>query len=117
MLTWPPSVRVFLSTQPTDMRCGFDSLAALVREAIGQDPLSGHLFVFVNRSRKRAKILVWDRTGYWLLYRRLEEGTFRLPAHEGLSLELSAAELSLILEGIDLSGATRRKRFALPRPG
>lgn len=117
MLTWPPSVRVFLSTQPADMRYGFDSLAARVRQTLGQDPLSGHLFVFLNRPRNRAKILVWDRTGYWLLYRRLEEGTFRLPAHEGESLELSAAELSLILEGIDLAGATRRKRFAWPRPG
>jgi transposase len=115
MLTWPPSVRVFVSTQPTDMRRSFDSLAALVGEVIGQDPLSGHLFVFCNRPRNRVKILMWDRTGYWLFYKRLEEGTFRLPEYGASSLEMTAAELSLILEGIDLSKATRQKRFSLVR--
>ena len=113
MLNWPPSVRVFVSVLPTDLRRSFDSLAALVREVIGQDPLSGHAFVFVNRPRDRAKILVWDRTGYWLFYKRLEAGVFRFPSSFSSSLELTSAELSLILEGIDLSGASRQQRYAL----
>jgi transposase len=113
MLTWPASVRVFVSVLPTDMRRSFDTLAAMVREILKQDPLSGHLFVFFNRPRDRAKILLWDRTGYWLFYRRLESGVFRLPAVSGSHVEMTAAELSLILEGIDLSQAERRRRFTL----
>jgi transposase len=116
MLSLPPSVRVFVSTLPTDMRRSFDSLAALVREVIHQDPLSGHLFVFFNRPRNRVKVLLWDRTGYGLWYKRLEAGVFVLPRLEAKSLELTAADLSLILEGIDLSSAQRGKRFSLPRP-
>lgn len=112
MLTLPPSVRVFLYLGPTDMRRSFDGLAAMVQEIIGQDPLSGHLFVFVNRRRDRAKVLLWDRTGFWLLYKRLEEGTFMLPTATDPSVEITSAELSLILEGIDLSQARRRKRYA-----
>jgi len=96
------------------MRRSFDTLAAMVREILKQDPLSGHLFVFFNRPRDRAKMLLWDRTGYWLFYRRLESGVFRLPCASGASLEMTATELSLILEGIDLSQAERRKRFSLP---
>lgn len=111
MLTWPATVRVFLCTTPTDLRRSFDSLAALTREILHQDPLSGHLFVFVNRGRDRVKILLWDRHGYWLFYRRLERGTFRLPAAADASLELEATDLALILEGIDLAGARRRARF------
>lgn len=114
MLTLPPSVRVFVSLLPTDMRRSFDSLAALVREVIGQDPVSGHLFVFLNRPRNRAKILLWDRTGYWLFYKRLEEGVFKLPhGHDASSVEMTSAELALILEGIDLSRAHRHRRFSL----
>jgi transposase len=111
MLTWPPTVRVFLCTVPTDLRRSFDSLAALTRQVLARDPLSGHLFVFVNRGRDRVKILLWDRHGFWLFYRRLERGTFRLPAGEQACLELEAADLALILEGIDLAAAKRRERF------
>jgi len=112
MLTLPPSVRVFVHLGPADMRRGFDRLAAMVREIIQQDPLSGHLFVFVNRRRDRAKILLWDRTGYWLCYKRLEEGTFKLPVSSDPSIEITPAELSLIIEGIDLSKARRQKRYS-----
>lgn len=112
MLTLPPTVRVFMSVLPTDMRRGFDRLAAMVHEIIGQDPLSGHLFVFFNRAHTRVKVLAWDRSGYWMWYKRLEAGVFTLPKANGSSLELGSAELSLILEGIDLAGAKRQKRYA-----
>jgi transposase len=108
------SVRIYLSTAPTDMRKGFDSLAALVREALGHDPLCGHLFLFVGRHKDRLKILYWDKDGFALWYKRLEEGTFRLPAAKkvGASVELKASELAMLLAGIDLTSIKRRKRFA-----
>jgi transposase len=115
------SVRIYLSTAPTDMRKGFDSLASLVREALGQDPLTGHLFLFVGRGRDRLKILYWDKDGFAIWYKRLEEGTFRLPSLKsqircggkvGASVELKASELAMLLAGIDLTSIKRRKRFA-----
>jgi len=107
-------VRVFLCTSPTDMRKGFDTLAALVRDALGYDPLSGQLFLFVGRRRDRLKILYWDRDGFALWYKRLEQGTFRMPASrpEAASIELRASELAMLLEGIDLRSIKRRRRFA-----
>ena len=109
-------VRIFLCTSAADMRKGFDTLAALVREHLGHDPLSGHLFLFVGRSRDRLKIMYWDNDGYALWYKRLEEGTFRLPSAKksGASVELKASELAMLLEGIDLTSIKRRKRFARP---
>jgi transposase len=109
-------VRVYLCTSPTDMRKGFDTLAVLVREGLGYDPLSGHLFLFVGRRRDRLKILYWDRDGYALWYKRLEQGTFRMPVapSEAASLELKASELAMLLEGIDLRSIKRRKRFRRP---
>lgn len=106
-------VRVYLCTCPTDMRKGFDTLAVLVRESLGYDPLSGHLFMFVGRRRDRLKILYWDRDGYALWYKRLEKGTFRMPvARDGAThVELKASELAMLLEGIDLRSIKRRKRF------
>ena len=115
MLTLPPSVRVFVCLAPADMRRSLDGLAALTREILREDPLSGHLFVFFNRRRDRTKILFWDRSGLCLYYKRLEKGVFRLSALEHPKrqrAEIEAAELLLILEGIDLSGAKRRIRFA-----
>ena len=107
------SDRVWLCTSPTDMRKGFDTLAVLVREALGDDPLSGQLFLFVGRRRDRLKILYWDRDGYALWYKRLEAGTYRLPvaADDAARVELSASELAMLLEGIDLRSVKRRKRF------
>ncbi len=109
------SVRVYLCTSPADMRKGFDTLAAMVRDYLGYDPLSGHLFLFVGRDRDRIKILYWDRDGFALWYKRLEEGTFRLPSkNTGKSVELKASELAMLLAGIDLTSIKRRKRFARP---
>ena len=109
-------VRVFLCTSPTDMRKGFDTLAVLVREGLGYDPLSGQLFLFVGKRRDRLKILYWDRDGYAFWYKRLEQGTFRMPVAkpESASIELKASELAMLLEGIDLRSIKRRKRFQRP---
>lgn len=104
-----PAVKIFLCAQPTDMRRSFDKLAEMTRSVLLQDPLSGHLFVFFNRPRDRVKILFWDRSGFVLHYKRLEEGYFRPLSKR----ELSAAELTLILEGIELADAKRQKRFML----
>jgi transposase len=111
VLSLPPAVRVFICTQPADMRKSFDSLALLTREVLRQDPLAGHLFVFRNRSGDRAKILWWDRSGFCLWYKRLEEGVFKFPSGDGRSAEVESAELALLLEGIELADAKRRKRF------
>jgi len=110
------SGRVFLCTAPADMRKGFDSLAALVRDYLGNDPLSGHLFLFVSRGRDRLKLLYWDSDGYALWYKRLEEGTFRVPAAKSAdpSVELRASELAMLLEGIDLKSLRRGPRFRPP---
>lgn len=111
MIALPATVRVFLASEPVDGRRGIDGLAGLVRERFGDDPLSGHLFVFHNRRGDRAKVLYWDRSGFWLLQKRLERGVFRFPSSDTARVEVEAAELALVLEGIDLSGAKRRKRF------
>jgi transposase len=115
MLMLPPSVRVFVCAEATDMRRSFDRLAEMTRSVLQKDPFSGHLFVFFNRPRDRVKLLFWDRSGFCLYYKRLERGAFCLPQIEGASAEIEAAELALILEGIELAGARRQKRFSLLR--
>jgi transposase len=114
------AVRIFVCTKPADLRKSFDGLSGMVQEFLGQDPLSGHLFLFFNKRRDRAKILLWDRDGFLLVYKRLEAGTFQsldsTPRTEQLSgsasLELSVTDLTLILSGIDLTTARRRKRYS-----
>jgi transposase len=108
----PASVRVFLCTKPTDMRKGFDGLSGLVHECFEQDPLTGHLFLFVNRRRDRIKILYFDRDGLAIWYKRLEAGSFEIPSTTGADgVELQPAQLAMILSGIDLRTARQRKRF------
>ncbi len=114
MLSLSELVQIYVCLAPTDMRKSFDSLAALVREGLGYDPLSGHLFVFRSRRGDRVKLLWWDRDGLALYYRRLEEGTFRFPATNDpqvRSIEISAQELSLVLWGIDPASVKRQKRY------
>lgn len=114
MLTLPASVRIYVAADAVDLRRGFDGLAAVTRSIIRQDPLNGHLFVFLNRRRNRIKLLVWDRTGYLLIYKRLERGTFHLPTQPEAGqahVELDAGELALMLEGVDLRGARRQQRW------
>jgi transposase len=107
------SARIWLAAEATDMRCGFDRLAERVKAVIGQDPLSGHLFVFRSRRGDRLKILVWERDGFLLWYKRLEAGVFKLPrVGEGSrSVELRASELAMILDGIDVSKLKRVPRY------
>jgi transposase len=106
-------LRIWLCAQPADMRCGFDRLAELARSVTSQDPLSGHLFVFRSRGGDRLKILLWERDGYILWYKRLEEGTFKLPriGPDQASVPLRPSELAMILDGIDLSSVKRVKRY------
>jgi transposase len=114
MLTLPCSVRIYVAAEPVDLRRGFDGLAAATRQLIGADPMSGHVFVFLNRRKNRIKLLVWDRTGFLQLYKRLEHGTFEIPtvpAWGEQHVEIDAGELGLMLEGLDLRGARRRKRW------
>jgi len=114
MLTLPPSVRVYVATTPVDLRKHFDGIALVVEQTLRLQPRSGHLFVVFNRRGDQVRILFWDRHGYCLIAKRLERGTFRLPWERTLSgehVEVEAAELALILEGIDLRGAKRRARW------
>jgi len=104
MLTLPASVRVFVARDATDLRRSFDRLSAQVQEVLRQDPLSGHVFVFFNRQRNRVKLLVWERDGFWLLYKRLEAGTFAALERD----EINARELYLLLEGIEVVRERRR---------
>jgi transposase len=110
MIFPPSSLKVFVASAPVDFRKAFDGLAALVRETLLKDPFSGHLYVFRNRSGDRVKILFWDRGGYSLYYKRLEQGVFHFPA-EGGCVEIDAADLTLLLEGIELAGSSRRPRW------
>lgn len=101
----PAQVPIFVATAAADMRRGFDGLAAAAREVLGEDPQSGALFLFLNRRRDRLKILWYDRTGFCLLYKRLERGVFRIPEPlrpEDAGVRIDARELARILEGVAL---------------
>lgn len=113
MLTLPPSVKIFIAAAPVRMSKSYDGLANAAREVVLQDPLSGHLFVFFNRTRTQVKALYWDRDGFCVIAKRLERGCFKLPElqPDQQVIELEAAELMLLLGGIDLRGATRRARW------
>jgi transposase len=114
VLTLPPSVRVYVAAEPADLRKSFDGLSSLVAQRFGADPLCGHLFVFRNRRGDQIRVLFWDRTGYALFAKKLARGRFHLARDlpKGAThVEVEAAELSLMLEGLDLSQAVRRKRW------
>jgi transposase len=112
MLSLPPSVKLFVATQTVDGRKGPDSLLVLVRESFGVDVFSGHFFVFFTRRMDRVRIVYWDRDGIAMWTKRLEKGRYRVPTANGSVMKsLEAAELSLILEGINLENAKRRPRW------
>ena len=115
MLTLPPSVKIFVAAEPVDARKSFDGLAAMVDSELGLEVMSGHLFVFLNRRGHVAQMLFWDRSGFVIVKKRLEAGTFRLvqrPQGESKHIEIDSAQLALLLEGIDLAGAKKRKRYS-----
>jgi transposase len=114
MLSLPSSNRYYLYEQPTDMRCGIYSLAALVSNSLKQNPLSGDIFIFIGKRGNQIRLLQWDKDGYALYSKRLEMGTFERPS--GGKPELNAQELRLILEGIRLASVQRRKRYEQPLP-
>ncbi len=118
MLSLSNQSRIFIHAIPTDMRKSFDGLCGIVKGDFGKDILDGDYFVFFNRLMDRCKILLWDRDGLILIYKRLEQGCFqRVPYDgEGLAIEVDATTLTLILTGIDLSTAKRRKRFEVDKP-
>lgn len=112
MLSFSAHQRYFLYGSTVDMRKGFNGLAGLVRQHIGHDLLSGDMFIFINRSRDRIKLLMWDKTGFALYYKQLEQGTFELPkTGGGKALEITWSELVMLLEGIDMYAIKRRKRY------
>jgi transposase len=114
MLSLPASVRIWVATTPTDLRKSFDALAEVVRQQFRLDPLSGQLFVFRNRRGDRVKLLYWDEDGYVLLYKRLEVGTFRFPEAEAGHVGVRAADLQMLLDGVDLDSVKRRRRYRRP---
>jgi transposase len=107
------STRIWLAVAPADMRCGFDRLAELAQGVTNRNPMDGHLFLFRGRGGDRLKILYWDKDGFALWYKRLEEGVFKLPRIEAgsQSVELRASELAMMLDGIDLRSVKRSKRY------
>ena len=118
MLSVSSQTRVFLARDAVDMRKSFNGLIGLAESVLEQDPLSGHLFVFINRCRDRIKLLYWGGTGFCIWYQQLEEGGYQLPdvttADERKGIEITATQLSLILDGVGLSSVRQRPRYRLP---
>jgi transposase len=114
MLNIPGQVRVYVCTAATDMRKSYDGLSAIVTSAMKLDPLSGHLFLFLNRRRDRIKLMWWDRDGIAIWMKRLEQGSYQLPAvsDDSPALEIDATDLAMMLSGVDLTTAKRRKRYS-----
>jgi transposase len=106
-----PATKIYIAVGGVDMRKGFDGLYGLVRDQLGQDPLSGHLFLFANRERTRMKALVWDGSGLWVCAKRLEKGRFRWPCAvgENSSVVIRAEELAMLLNGLDLAQGRPRR--------
>jgi transposase len=117
MLSLPLPVKIFLCLEPTDMRRSFDGLAALIRDFLGADPLSGHLFVFRSKRGDRVKLLYWAGDGLAIWYKRLEKGVFHFPparaAGESVekSVEIRATDLAMLLDGVDVSSVKRSPRY------
>jgi transposase len=116
MLNLPATVKVFLAREPADMRKSFDGLSALVQQILDIDLFSGHLFVFRSKRGDRLKLLYWDSDGWAIWYKRLEKGTFRFPAIDAsaMRIEVRAADLAMILDGIDVDKVQRRPRYQRP---
>jgi transposase len=117
MILLPRAVRVYVATEPVNMRRSFDGLSAEVRSVLSLDPLSGHVFAFINKRRNQAKLLIWTRGGFTVVHKRLEVGTFTFGERlrsDAKSVELDVHELSMLLEGIDLPRARMAPRWEPP---
>ena len=113
MILTPAAVRIFLAREPADMRRSFNGLCGMVREHLSADPLSGHLYCFRNKRGDKLKLLYFDRTGLAIWYKQLEQGRFHWPPMNTASVELNAAEVAFLLEGVDWKSLKRHKRFDL----
>src|SRR5262249_27869465 len=116
MLSLPASVRIWVATTPTDLRKSFDTLAEVVRQQFQLDPFSGQLFVFTNKPPDRNKFAYWDEDGFVILYKRLEAGTFHLPQADAPRVTLRAADIQMLLDGVDLDSVQRSRRYRRPVP-
>lgn len=115
LLTLPASIRIFIACEPVDFRKAHDGLLAIVRSQFAEDPFAGSVFVFLNRKRDRVKILHWDRDGFWLHYKRLEKGRYRIVlSSDAKRVELTRPELAMLLEGIDLKHGRVREPLRVP---
>lgn len=117
MLTFPAGVKLYLATTPTDLRKSFNGLSMLVEHEFGLDAMAGHLFVFLNRKVNQVRILFWDRDGFCIVAKKLERGTFRRSkqGEEGKThVEIDAADLALLLEGIEIKEVRRSRRYKPP---
>ena len=110
------ATKIYIASEAVDMRKGFEGLFGLVRDHLGQNPLSGHLFLFTNRTRTRLKALVWDGSGLWVCAKRLEKGRFRWPAAEARSVTLRPEELAMLVNGMDLAQARPRQKWLRRAP-
>lgn len=112
MIAVPSDAKIFLHRKPTDMRKSFDGLTGIVRSEFEREPSDGSLFLFINRRQDRVKILRWDKDGYELWYKRLEAGSFeRIERGTGQAIQLDATELAMLLGGVAVATAKRRKRY------
>jgi transposase len=111
MLGLSSNLRYFVCTNTIDIRNGFDGLAGIVRNSLQKDPISGDIFVFINKTRTHIKLLYWDGDGFALYYKRLEKGRYALPVHHDLSKELKRKELLMLLEGLSFSEMKHKKRY------
>ena len=119
MLSFETGRRIFIARAATDMRKSFNTLAAVVEQQLGHDPFAGDVFVFIGKRRNRLKVLVWDASGFWLCARRLEEGTFAVPvplleAGATSVVQVSPAEMAMVLEGINVHRATYHRHYHRP---
>lgn len=117
MILLPRAVRVYVATEPVNMRRSFDGLMAEVRAVLALDPLSGHVFAFINRRRNQVKLLMWTRGGFTIVHKRLEAGTFTFVERlrsDAKSVEIDIHELSMLLEGIDVQRARIAPRWEPP---
>jgi transposase len=118
MMSLSPATRIWVCTTPADMKKSFDGLCGLIRQGLGGDPLSGEVFVFRNKAADRVKILTFEGDGLVIWYKRLEGGKFRFPTavDDSGKVTVRAADLVMLLDGVDLESVQRRQRYRQPLP-